>query len=317
VAPAFSTTPAQNGAVVVSLATLTEGATVYYTVNGSTPTVSSIQYLAPFLVDSNLTVRSIAVATGGAASNIASQSFAPNIPSGTLVWSDEFSNATGTIAEPNPQVWTYETGDVIAGNQLLNSYCAWGSSMPPCDPASPNEYVGNDGYLHVEAEQPSPGVYTSAWLTSKSLFSFQYGRAEARMKMPETQGMWPAFWLLGNSWATVNWPSCGELDVVEHIDGSDPDNLGFDWVTGSIHDNRHLAFRCGPAISYSQPGHWRQLAWLPGCDNGVARRDAGGLSTGLQQLEFDRVISDFTIGGISPFRQTWRKAGPSTRFAPS
>ena len=49
-----------------------------------------------------------------------------------------------------------------------------------------------------------------------------YGRIEARIKVPESQGMWPAFWLLGNNIATVDWPACGELDIMEHIDGSNP-----------------------------------------------------------------------------------------------
>src|ERR1700688_2779299 len=72
-APTISTTAAQNGAVIVSLASSTSGATIYYTVDGSTPNASSQQYFAPFLVASNLTVKSIATASGDSASNIASR----------------------------------------------------------------------------------------------------------------------------------------------------------------------------------------------------------------------------------------------------
>ena len=53
-----------------------------------------------------------------------------------------------------------------------------------------------------------------------------YGRIEARMRLPESQSMWPAFWLLGNNIKTLNWPACGELDVMEHIDGSSPPYQG-------------------------------------------------------------------------------------------
>ena len=60
-APTISTTPAQGGAVIVSLPTATAGALIYYTVDGSTPTPASQQYQAPFLVASNLTVKAIAV----------------------------------------------------------------------------------------------------------------------------------------------------------------------------------------------------------------------------------------------------------------
>jgi beta-glucanase (GH16 family) len=265
VSPAITATAAQNGAVLVSLASLTSGTTIYYTLDGSVPTASSTQYLAPFLVTSNLTVNSIAIAAGGEASSVASQGFALKVPSGTLVWSDEFSNSTGSNARPNPQVWTYEAGDNISGNPIPDTYCAWDSSTPPCDAANPNVYVGTDGYLHIDAEQPSAGVYTSTWMMTQGLFSFQYGRIETRMKLPEEKGMWPAFWLLGNSWATVNWPACGELDVIEHIDGSDPTNLGFDWITGSVHgtgfDGTSLYHPDGFSAS---DWHTYGMIWSPG-----------------------------------------------------
>jgi beta-glucanase (GH16 family) len=233
--PTVSTTAAQNGAVVVSLATTTSGATIYYTVDGSTPSTSSQIYAGPFLVASNLTVKAIATASGDTASSAASKSFTPSIASGTLVWSDEFANSTSANAQPSSSVWTYDTGLDCCGNSELETYCAWGSTTSPCSTSNPNAYVGTDGYLHIVAEQPSSGVYTSARLKSEGLFSFQYGRIEARIKVPESQGMWPAFWLLGSNIATSPWPACGELDVMEHINGSDPESEGYDWVEGSVH----------------------------------------------------------------------------------
>lgn len=234
-APTITTTAAQNGAVIVTLASTTSGAVIYYTVDGSTPSNASQQYQAPFLVASNLTVKAIATASGDTASSVTSQSFTLNIPSGTLVWSDEFSNSTTANVQPNPLVWTYDTGNSGFGNSELENYCAWGSNTAPCSTANPNAYVGTDGYLHIVAEQPSSGVYTSARMKTQGLFSFQYGRIEASMKLPESQGMWPAFWLLGNNIVTIDWPACGELDVMEHINGSNPENEGFDWVQGSVH----------------------------------------------------------------------------------
>lgn len=233
--PTVTVTAAQNGAVVVSLASSTAGATIFYTVDGSTPSSTSQVYQAPFLVASNLTVHAIAMASGGSPSAMASRSFAPNIPSGTLVWSDEFGNSGTAAAQPNSLVWTYDTGNSGFGNQELENYCAWGSNSAPCSSSSPNAYVGTDGLLHIVAQKTAAGAYTSARLKTQGLFSFQYGRIEARLKLPEGQGMWPAFWLLGNNIATVDWPACGELDVMEHIDGKNPKNEGFDWVQGSVH----------------------------------------------------------------------------------
>ena len=230
-APTVSTTPAQNGAVIASLASATSGATIYYTVDGSTPSTSSQQYQAPFLVASNLTLKAIATAAGMANSTVTSQSFMPNILSGTLVWSDEFANSTGAAAQPDPKFWGYDTGNSGFGNHELETYCAWGSSASPCSTANPSAFVGTDGYLHIEAQQPSAGVYTSARLKTQGLFSFQYGRFEVRAQVPEAQGFWPAGWLLGNNITTVNWPACGEQDVLERVNAATTP----DWNEGSIH----------------------------------------------------------------------------------
>ena len=44
---------------------------------------------------------------------------------------------------------------------------------------------------------------------------------EARVKIPAGAGMWPAFWMLGNSFNNRNWPQCGEIDIMESI-GKEP-----------------------------------------------------------------------------------------------
>jgi beta-glucanase (GH16 family) len=234
-APTITTAAAQNGAVLVSLASTASGATVYFTLDGSTPSTSSQVYKAPFLVASNLTVNAIAAASGETTSSVTTKAFAPNIASGTLVWSDEFANTTSANAQPSSTVWTYDTGLNCCGNNELETYCAWGSATSPCDTSNPNAFVAPGGGLHIVAERPLSGVYTSARLKSEGLFSFQYGRIEAHIKLPESQGMWPAFWLLGSNIIADPWPACGELDVMEHINGSNPESEGYDWVQGSVH----------------------------------------------------------------------------------
>jgi beta-glucanase (GH16 family) len=229
-APVITTSPAQNGAVVVALSGAA-GATIYYTVDGSAPTDKSQVYEAPFLVASNLTVKAIARQGSGAVSGVISQAFTPNIPSGTLVWADEFANTSGANAAPDPTVWTYDTGNSGFGNHELENYCAWGSNTAPCSNSSPNAYVGTDGYLHIVGRQPSPGVYTSARLKSQGLFSVQYGRIEFRAVVPEGLGLWPAAWLLGNNIVIDDWPACGEQDVLERVNGAKSP----DWNEGSVH----------------------------------------------------------------------------------
>ncbi|MGP8271339.1 MAG: FN3 associated domain-containing protein [Terracidiphilus sp.] len=262
-APTIATTAAQNGAVIVSLATSTPGSTIYYTVDGSTPGASSQIYHMPFMVASKLTVKAIATADNYVTSTIASRKFDLKIPSGTLVWSDEFTNSTGAIAPPDQKIWTYDTR--TNGNKELENNCAWGSNTPPCSTTHPSSYVGTDGYLHIVAEQPSAGVYTAAQLKTQGLFSFQYGRFEARALVPESQGMWPAIWLMGNNIATVNWPACGEMDVLERTNAPKSP----DWNEGSIHGPGFI----GPALGavYDFPvgqtaagWHTYGMIWSPG-----------------------------------------------------
>jgi len=200
-------------------------------------------------------------------STVTSQSFSPNIPSGMLVWSDEFTNTSGAPAQPDPTVWTYDTGTDCCGNNELEDYCAWNSSVPPCNPATPSEYVGTDGYLHIEAQQPSPGFYTSARLKTQGLFSFQYGRLEVRAQVPEAQGFWPAAWLLGNNIQNVNWPACGEQDVLERINAA----LSPDWNEGSVHGTGFTG-GTGLGTQYNFPSgqtaggqfHTYGMIWSPG-----------------------------------------------------
>jgi beta-glucanase (GH16 family) len=217
-------------------------------------------------VAANLTVKAISTASGSSASSVTSKSFAANIPSGTLVWSDEFSNSTSANAQPNPAVWTYDTGNSGFGNQELETYCAWGSNTAPCNTASPSAYVGTDGYLHIVAQQPSSGVYTSARLKTQGLFSFQYGRIEFRAQVPEAQGFWPAGWLLGNNISTVDWPASGEMDVLERIDAAKTP----DWNEGSVHGTGFTG-TVGLGTIYNFPSgqtaagwHTYGMIWSPG-----------------------------------------------------
>jgi len=243
--PVFTSTAAQNGAKIVTITTNTAGANIYYTLDGSTPTSTSSLYAAPFLVTSNVTVNAIAQAHGYLPSSVGSETFSLSVPSNTLVWSDEFNNGTGSNIQPDPTVWAYDTG-AGPGNSELEDYCAWNSSASPCNAASPNSYIGTDGYLHIIAQQPSTGVYTSARLKTQGLFSFQYGRIEARIQLPEEQGMWPAFWLLGNNITTVQWPACGEMDVLERVNIA----TAPDWIKGSIHGSNFINDNIGTQYNF-------------------------------------------------------------------
>lgn len=133
-----------------------------------------------------------------------------------LYWSDEFDGAAGAV--PDPANWSFDVGNNGGwGNQELEYYCAAGSNAAPCSAAAPNAYLDGNGNLVIAAIK-SNGTWTSARLLTQSTFSFTYGRIEARMKLTVGNGLWPAFWMLGENIATVGWPTCGEADIMEWVD---------------------------------------------------------------------------------------------------
>lgn len=128
----------------------------------------------------------------------------PAILNGQVVWSDEFD---GPIIDKNN--WTYDvgTGSWGWGNGELQYYTA----------SSNNAYIENSS-LVIEArrENYSGSSFTSARLKSNGRMAFTYGTLEARIKIPDlANGLWPAFWLLGENIGSHTWPSCGEIDVME------------------------------------------------------------------------------------------------------
>ena len=121
-------------------------------------------------------------------------------PSWTLTWSDEFS--TTDSSAPDHAKWTYDLGGNGWGNMELESYTS-----------RPENVQIQDGNLVITARQETftaaDGIsrnYTSARLKTQNLFAQAYGRFEARIKIPKGQGIWPAFWALGNDITQSGWP---------------------------------------------------------------------------------------------------------------
>ena len=180
----------------------------------------------------------------------------------TLVWSDEFT-ASAPESAPDPANWTYDVGAGGWGNNELEVYCSYGSKTAPCDPKAPNAYVGNDGYLHIIARQPSPGTYTSARIKTQGLQSFAYGRLEAKIKMPEGKGFWPAFWMLGDNVKTVEWPACGEMDIMETVGTNTSTNVGSIHGTGFIGTAIGTEYKLPNNAKFSDGFHTFGILWSP------------------------------------------------------
>jgi len=180
----------------------------------------------------------------------------------TLVWSDEFTGSTSQ-SPPNPANWNYDVGAGGWGNNELEVYCSYGSNAAACDPKMPNAYVGDDGYLHIVARQPSPGTYTSARIKSEGLQSFAYGRLEARVKMPAGKGFWPAFWMLGDNIKSVDWPACGEMDIMETVGTHTFTNVGSIHGTGFTGTAIGTEYKSPNNAKFSDGFHTFGILWSP------------------------------------------------------
>jgi beta-glucanase (GH16 family) len=133
----------------------------------------------------------------------------PDVPTRAgwrLVWSDEFEGAAGTA--PDPQKWKFDTGGDGWGNSELQFYTN----------RRENSALDGEGHLAITArlEGYMGRRYTSARLNTAGRFQQMHGRFEARLKLPEGQGIWPAFWALGFDIGQVGWPACGEIDIMEN-----------------------------------------------------------------------------------------------------
>ena len=141
--------------------------------------------------------------------------------SSTLVWSDEFNGNSIDASK-----WGFEIGTGSNG---------WGNNEQQYyTNRTDNAYVA-DGALHIRAKKEAYGGknYTSARLNTNGKFTFTYGYVEARLALPSSQGIWPAFWMLGANYATDVWPKCGEIDIMENV-GYDPDT-----IVGSSHTEKY------------------------------------------------------------------------------
>ena len=172
------------------------------------------------------------------ASAIASPaSFAQNAkPAGNdgavLVWHDEFNGPDGTL--PGTDKWDAVVNDSGYGNNELEYYTRRPANLHLQQghlvlTARKEHFTGPDGQTRA---------FTSARIETRGKFNVKYGRIEARIKLPAGQGLWPAFWLLGQDFSSIGWPACGEIDIME--------NVGFEPAT--IHGSLH-----GPGYSGANP----------------------------------------------------------------
>ncbi|OON66036.1 carbohydrate-binding protein [Hymenobacter sp. CRA2] len=155
------------------------------------------------------------------------------------VWADEFN---GSISSS----WVFETGGGGWGNNEKQYYQRANATVSATD-------------LIITARRENVGgmPYTSARMKTQGVKQFQFGKIEARMKLPQGQGLWPAFWMLGANIGQVGWPACGEIDVMEHINAENK-------VYGTVHwdSNGHAEYG-GNIVTSPDAYHVYTVEWEP------------------------------------------------------
>lgn len=221
----------------------------------------------------------------------------------SLVWSDEFNGTDGSV--PDSAKWVIETGGTGWGNHELEYYTNRVQNVQQ-----------KEGKLVITARHEGysdeKGVlfgYTSARLKTLHKFEQAYGRFEARIQIPRGQGIWPAFWMLGNDIDTKGWPNCGEMDIMENI-GKEPA-----LVHGTIHGPGYSGdkgisspFALPDQKNFADAFHVYAVEWEPQVirfyvdDHLYATRTPGDLPSGAKWV-FDHpffLLLNVAVGGDWP-----------------
>jgi len=127
-----------------------------------------------------------------------------------LVFSDDFDGDT-----LDTDTWNYEIGNGTNG---------WGNGEVQY--YTEDNVKVQDGNLVITArrEAESGFDFTSGRITTQDNYEFTFGRVEARAKLPEGGGTWPAIWMLGANFDVVGWPETGEIDIMEWV-GNNPNEI--------------------------------------------------------------------------------------------
>ncbi|MBY8874204.1 family 16 glycosylhydrolase [Micromonospora sp. PLK6-60] len=252
------------------------------------------------------TIATVALAAVGLSIALTATTSAPAVAGpGAVTWSDEFNGAAGT--PPDPAKWRYDTGGGGWGNNELQYYTT----------STRNAALDGNGNLVITARKENPGgyncwygscQYTSARLLTSGTFAQAYGRFEARIKIPRGQGLWPAFWMLGNDIGSNPWPNSGEIDIMENV-GSAPST-----VWGTLHGPGYSGGN-GLSGSTSLPGgqaladafHTFTVDWAPDAItwylDGVAYSRKTPADAGGNRWVFDHpffMIMNVAVGGNWP-----------------
>lgn len=204
-----------------------------------------------------------------------------------LVWSDEFNGSIG----PD---WVYEIGNGASGwgNNELQYY------------RQENASIENNALVITARRQDFGGYrYTSARMKTQGRRTFKYGRIEARMRLPNFMGAWPAFWMLGANITQVGWPASGEIDVMEHINN---ENRTYGTIHWRDHNGNYAQYGGDTAVNvedwhvYAVEWDASAIRWYVDGNQFHEVNIQGGVN-GTEEFHNDFfLLLNFAIGGNWP-----------------
>jgi hypothetical protein len=184
---------------------------------GRNPTRSTLIVLTAAVVGSVLV---FAPVTGRGASGVAPAS---DFAGWTTVFRDDFNGGAGARLGPD---WRYDVGSSYPGGAPQ-----WGTGeIETVTDSTANVHQDGQGHLIVTPIRDANGQWTSGRVeTARTDFAAPAGgqlALTASIQQPNPAsglGYWPAFWAMGAAARPVgatNWPSIGELDVMEDVNAS-------------------------------------------------------------------------------------------------
>lgn len=232
----------------------------------------------------------------------------------TLLWQDEFNQPSINLDN-----WNYETGD----GTDYDLPPGWGNNEKQIYTTSPeNAYITTDEdnqVLAITAKEDGNGGYTSAKLTTQNKFSFRFGKVVARIKLPQTKGLWPAFWMLGSNFEFLDWPGCGEIDILELIGSAPEKTLHTIHFTNGENSWEYISKDfILPEGTFSDGYHTFTLDWTPEeILFSVDGQEAHRVSIEADMKEFMRefyLILNVAVGGNLPGDPDQTTELPQTMF---
>ena len=198
-----------------------------------------------------------------------------------LIWADEFNGTTLDNSK-----WNYDIGNGCP------ELCGWGNNEAQYYSSSTENVKVENGVLKIIAKPDTLGgmMYSSGKIHSKNKGDFRYGRIEARIKLPETQGMWPAFWLLSTEDTYGQWPSSGEIDIMELL-GHEPEKVYATLHTGLPWTYQGNNYTLPAPATFADTFHVFSIEW----EEDTIRWFVDG-------LQFHELNSD-SIGPWQPFQE--------------